>query len=114
VLEDDFAGTGPRVVASDGHNDSGISPPTVSWPFAPASFINASRRAPSLVSSCAVPRAGIAMIAANREHDKNRSDAFIVASGDNHFPHVRLVSVAKLVDFERRWVSYADFISITV
>jgi hypothetical protein len=90
-FQDDFAGTFPCAAATGGHSGSGISPPTVSCPFAPTNIIGRFCPIPSLAIEPAVtasfgpPKALVPIVAANKAPDSTRSDAFIVASCDKPF-----------------------------
>jgi hypothetical protein len=74
----DFDGPAPGVVATDGQSGSGISPPTVSCPFAPANMIGNCCSTRS--SAFDAPKTLVAIVAANRDHESTRIDGFIVAS----------------------------------
>jgi len=90
-FHDDFAGTAPCAAANEGQSGSGISPPTVSCPFAPANIIDhcCSIRSlafePTGASSFGPPKALVPIVAASNEHDITLTDNFIVASSDTLF-----------------------------
>jgi hypothetical protein len=90
-FHDDFGGTDPCATATDGQSGRGISPPTVSCPFAPANIIGSDScptRSLAFEPKDAFsfgPLIAVAPIAAaNKDNDSNLSlsDDFIGASGN--------------------------------
>jgi hypothetical protein len=79
----DFDGIAAGVVATDGQSGSGISPPTVSCPFAPANMMGSSclPRSPALEPpSISPPNALVAADATNSGPISSRNEDFIVTS----------------------------------